>query len=602
MAKQTIDFNDDNQVKEYLSALIAPKNPLRWEHYYQAVKHANELAVHFKGATPKEILERQRPNEPKEIRDYRLANYEPKTKSKAKRIWNVLARINNSKNYSIVFGNDISALIKNDNIDESLRNYTYNDYPYYGSLTQWVFDILLKQSLADPNAVVCFKPIELDKQNDEDEQADNSFISPFGIVYESRCVVDFVPDKYYTILLDEKSEVTVGRAKKLEGYIINVYTPNEIIEYRQIGNKSDYKFEATVLYQHNMGEVPVITLGGEHVEGTFPFLYESFCSGILPYWNEAIAMDSDLKANYVQHLYLERVEVQVECDNTNCGKNGADVGQVCNGDKCHTCQRCNGTGYITGRSPFGTTSVRKDNLSGTDIEFPGVTYIDKPTEIVTLVENKVKSLINDGFSAINMDILANVGENQSGVAKAIDRTDLDSFIMQVSNNIFDNLIYYSFEFINKMRYGSIQGIDLEAQMPTINKPTQFDILSQQQLIDDLGKNDKLPTKLKDSMLNDIIAKKFPNDEFLQQLNQAIIELDPLRGKTTDEVLVAVTSGWITKKAAILSSNVEAFIRAAYELDNNFFNYTYTEKMGILYKLVDESQIKTMPTFTATNAG
>lgn len=586
-----IDFTDDSQVKEYISELIKDRKPLRWRYYDEAVNHAKELAVHFKGEKPIELLERYRPNEPLEIRNYRLENYEPKTKSKAKKIYNVLQRINNSKNYSIEFPEEVSSLIKSESTDNSLEQYTLHDYPYFGNLIQWIFEVAFKQSLCDPNGVICFRPLQTQAETEEGEAInDNEFNQPFGYLYHSRNVVDYVTDEYYTIMLDEKSPVRVGNIVKNEGFIFHVYTKNEIIEYRQVGNKVDKKFEINLLYQHNIGEVPVITLGGEYIDNTFPFMYESFAAGILPYWNEAITMDNDLKANYVQHLYLERVEVQVECDNSQCGKNGAEIGKVCSGEpgKHLTCNRCKGTGMITGRSPYGVTSVKKENLDPTNFEFPGVTYIDKPTEIVELVEKKVKSLIDDGFSAINMDILKEVGENQSGVAKTIDRTDLDSYLMAVSNNIFDNLIYYSFHYINLMRYGVVMKSS-GSQMPTINKPTHFDVLSSQQLTQELGQNNALPEQLKDVILIDIINKKFPNDHFQREYNKAVIELDPLRGKTPDQILTEASAGWITDKAAILSSNISAFIIRAHEEVEGFFELDYADKMKILYKFVEEQK-------------
>lgn len=580
-----VNFNDEAEIKRYIQLITASK-PLTWEYRDRAIEHSAELSVHFNGEKPTKILSDTRPNEPQEIKTYRESVFQPITKSKAKKIVNTIQRINNSKNYSIKFPSETPKVLGKD----TLENYTFKDYPYYGSLIAWVFDVALKKMLADPNAVVCFKPIETIYNNDN---SDTKFPNPFGIIYSSNNIIDFKIDHYYTILLDEKSIVKSGDIEVAEGNIYNIYTRKEIIELKQIGKKIDNKYEKSILLQHNLDILPVITLGGEYVDGTFPFLYESFVSGVLPYWNKALRLDSDIDANYIQHLYLERVEIQVECDNTSCGKDGAKPGFVINHEnKQSQCQRCKGTGYVTGRTPYGTTSVKKDSLSGDSIEFPGVAYVSKPTEIVEIAERKLKSFIDDGFSAINMDILKDIGDNQSGVAKTIDRTDLDSFLTMVSNNIFDNILYYAFYYINALRYGSVLGDSVEESMPTINKPTHFDVLSSQQVMSEITPN--LPPQLKDVLLIDVINKRFINDSFQREYNIALIELDPLRNKTEDEKLVDTSNGWVTKEDAILSANLSKYILNAYNSDNTFFEKSREDKLKTLYLMIPKPVVSKIP--------
>lgn len=580
MKKSTIDFTDEKQVKQYLTAITKQKDPQRWKYYDESVKHAKEMAVHANGEKPYDILNDTRPNEPKEIKEYRIKVFQAITKSKFKKIINVCQRINNGKNYFISFPDDVSVIIKNDKTDFSLQSYIEKQYPYYGNLVQYIFDVCLKQMFVDPNSVLAFNPLP----NDDDTMPPQII----GKIFESKNVIDKQVDEYYTFLLDEKSIVSVGNSNKADGNIYHVYTRNEIIEFRQVGKKTDNTYTIEVIYTHGIGEVPVVVLGGEYVTNTFPFLYESYVSGILPFWNKALRLDMDIDANYIQHLYLERVEIQVECDNIECGKNGADVGYVCSGEKKYTqCNRCHGSGFISGRSPYGVTTVKKENISGAELEFPGVQYIDKPTGIVEIAERKLQSLIDQGFEAINMDILKSVGENQSGIAKTIDRTDMDSFLMSISNNIFDNIIYYSIYYINKLRYSTTLGKAVDKQMPTINKPTHFDVISSQQLVQELAASSTVPNQLKDALLIEIINKKYPNDLFAREYNKALIELDPLRGKTVDEKMAEFANGWIEREDLVVSSNLSKFILNAYEKDKEFFNLNRNDKLNILYSFVEE---------------
>lgn len=578
-----IDWDNEANIKKYLGALASSDKPYRHSSYYKNIAHAEELAVHMYGALPKELLTSYRPNEPKEVHNYRMSIFKPITKSKCKKIVNVLSRINNAKNYEIRYPEPTVAGAKDEN---SLKNYLEKEYPFFGNFTRWVFEVALKQMLADPNSAVCFIPKNLAELSDEG--GDTKYPEPFGYTYPSRQLVDFMPDHYYVFLKDEKSAVNVteyGKGKEdMSGAIFSVFTQTQILTYTQYGNKEDNLFRVELVYQHNIGEPPVVVLGGEYVENTYPFAYESFISGVVPYWDDALREFSDKQAVFVQHVYPERVEIQVECDNTQCGKN-ANIGWICDGDKRRRCERCQGTGKISGRGPFGVTSVKKDSFDHANPIFPGVAYVDIPTDIVELLKKDIDELIFDGYAAINMEFLAETPEAQSGVAKAYDRSELTSFLLMVSNNVFDNIIKYSIEFMNSMRYNNVMTPEqLEEQLPKIVKPTDFDILSLNQIIAGFSQNQTLPSTIKDEMVLEIIEKKFPEDEKKQEFYRSIILLDPLRGKTADDKFTAFSNGVITKEDYIISENIYKFVSQAIEADADFIGKTDKEKYDALIVL------------------
>jgi len=376
----TIDFADTVQLKGYINAINDKSKPLRHENFTDSVIHAKELAVHIFGDNPTDLLESYRPNEPKEIHAYRQKIFVPITKSKSKKVVNVLSRIKNSSNFSLNFPKNISAKIKE---GEDLQTYTEQKYPFHKNLIQWLFDIVLKQMLADPNSVIAFAPVNLNV-------SDTEFVKPFGFIYQSRQVIDFRLDNYYTFWIADDIPIKTRAAIEKKGNLYHIYTPNEIIEAKQIALNETGKavFEIKTHYTHNIGEIPVFHLRGEFVENTFPFLYESFMAGVLPYWNDALREFSDKQATFVQHVYLERVEMQVECDNLDCN---AGIVVVKRGDQeiRRNCSRCKGTGFISGRSPYGVTVVKEDKMEKETIQFPGVEYINKPTEIVELLKDDI---------------------------------------------------------------------------------------------------------------------------------------------------------------------------------------------------------------------
>lgn len=575
-----IDWSNDGEVVTYLRDLSKQTNPLRHPGYDETVKHADHLAVHVYGKTPKELLEERRPNEPEEIKTYRLKIFKPITKSRCKKILNVLSRINNNKNYHITYP-EPSAKVVGETYDFSLETYVNEQYPYFDSFIRWVFDVALRKMVADPNAVCAFAPDNLYEMSENDTVLPR----PYGTIYESKYVVDY-SDQHFTFLKKEKSLVYVGDVRCAEGNIYCVYTTDSIWEFRQVGNKQDERYERVLIYQHGMGFVPVLKLGGEYVDGTYPIQYESFISGVLPYWDDAIRQYSDKQAVFVQHIYLERVEMSNECDHPKCGTNGAPPGQICNPNReghFFTCPRCKGDGMITGRSPFGVTRVKRTSLDPTQTPiFPGVEYIDRPTEIVKLLTDDIRQLINDGFGSLNMDFLAETPMNTSGESKAYDRAELTSYLISVSNNIFDNIIFNGLWMINAMRYGKMLTPDeLTAQFPTIIKPMDFDIISLNQMVAEFSSSQNMPVELKDEFVLEIMAKKYAGDPIKQAYYKSVIELDPLRGKTSDEKFTAFSNNVISKEDYMISENIYKYVSMAYAKNESFFDLPYQEKYNII---------------------
>ena len=115
------DFKDDNVLIPYVSDLV--KEKIQHSNYEDNVDQAKQMGVHLKGDHPTKLLESYRPNEPSEIQQYRLSIYEPITKSQGKRICNVLAKIQQSSNYSIVFPEQ-----KRVRDGEDLKSYTMDNY------------------------------------------------------------------------------------------------------------------------------------------------------------------------------------------------------------------------------------------------------------------------------------------------------------------------------------------------------------------------------------------------------------------------------------------------------------------------------------------
>ena len=564
-----IDFKDEEEVIRYLELLDKRKYPLRHENYERSVVMSKDMAVHFSGGDPQSLLDEWRPNESAAARAYRLSIYEPTTKSDADKISNTLSKIQKSGNSSVDFPIETSAELNGDTLEEYIFN-----YPIYKRLDNWVFGSAMENMIIDPNAVAVFMPRKSTNN-------DTEFLEPVGRIYESEMVVDKWEDHYYTVLLDTTHPIKKGSTIVNEGNVYLFIDKNSVvkaIQIRQESGKRIYRHE--ILYEMDFKEVTAFELKGDVIPSIFPLIYESYASGVLPYWNKVIRMTSDLDAQFVQHMYLERVEMEVECSEgcEQIGGVGSFVILKSNG-KPIQCKKCSGTGKVTGRSPYGVTSVKRDSFIDKDPIFPGVTYIEKNTDIVDIVDKKIQSLIDKGYSSVNMDVLIKDQDNQSGVAKQLDREPLNDYLLKVSDNVF-GVVEDSIKYINWWRYSFLGEKEVNDQMPSVNKPTSFDVETIESITRQLQdlENTGTTNNVKLLLERDLVDKRFPNDQNKREFNKTVIELDPLAGyKPSDKVDFKLNQG-VSQMNFIISVNIDQFVTRAVSEDPDFTSLDFDVKM------------------------
>jgi hypothetical protein len=560
-----VNFKEQTELIHYLSSLLDEYTHINYE---ENVNQASEMGVHLKGDAPTDLLEAYRPNEPAEVRNYRISIYEPITQGEGKRIVNVLSKIQKSSNYSIQFPEQTNV-----NPEENLEQYCTKDYPFFGSVENWAFNVALQQNLCDANALVVVMPLAI-----PDDQV--SYLKPYTFIYRSDQVVDYGLN-FYTILLDEKNVVNTV---PLDVWLI--VTDSQIIKIKRISEKDKSKVTIEVLYNFDFGEVPAYFMKGDYRKDSIPFAYDSYVSGIIPFWNKAIRLDSDMDAQFNQHLFLERVEMETECT-SGCSRNKEKgVHTILSNGNEIICPDCGGDGWINGRSPYGVTTVRADSFEGDSAaNFPGVQYITKPIDIVELTEKKIEKLISQGFSSINMDIIDKVGENQSGTAKNFDRDELNTFISKISDNMFDNILGNGYKFISLWRYSVVNA----ATLPVINKPTTFSVLNESMIVKEIETmaNAGLNTTQYEM---DLIEKRYPNDTAKKLFNQNVISLDPLAGKTEEEKTDIKLNGGVTQEQYIISSMIRGFLLTALDENEDFLIESRESKQAKLLELAKKQII------------
>jgi hypothetical protein len=204
-----------------------------------------------------------------------------------------------------------------------------------------------------------------------------------------------------------------------------------------------------------------------------------------------------------------------------------------------------------------------------------VAYVTVPVEPTKMLEERVDRLHAKGLAALNMEIVGKVGENQSGIAKVIDRGELYDFLEKIASVVYDTHFTNIYYFFNKFMFGiedANPNRKLDKNLPEINKPVNFDISSTGEMTLEYKtakEADVNPEYLRQKQIA-LISKEFSNNPDLMRRMILTIELDPLPGVTPEEADTMVMSGIISKEDAVLHFQIGKIVTQAIMEDDNFY--------------------------------
>lgn len=566
---------------ERLKAII--KDGYRHSLYEQTVEHAKEMAVHIYGDKPLFLLERSRPREDGDVTTYRIENYEPTTKAGADKAIDIVGKIFNPSLYTINF--------KEQNAEsKELQQYTLEYYPNYNSIATYDKEVLLRKMIADPNAVLAIKPSEV-------PELDTERIKPVSIIYGSCNIWDYEKDYF---LIFDREETIRGTTYHYFYY----YDKTDYIEFSVFFNPANETVVTNVedQYRHSFKEIPVWFLRGKSkCLDNGQIFYESFFSSALPDWNLAVIHNSDLLGAYINHLHPQKYELAEECnfkfkfEGREYPCRGGEVRYPGKGTESEImeCPHCLGTGYSTVKSPYGTYQFSRSKLEeGAPSGLMPVGYITIPVEATKMLEERCEKLMQKGMWAINMDIEDKVGENQSGVAKVIDRSAQMDTLATISSVIYDVHLTNQYYFTNKYMF-SIEASSAnkkeDKNLPEINKPTQFDILSTSELINNFAVASKSGVDKNYLRLKaiEIANRDLSTSPDVRLYLVTSLNIDPLYGFTQDEISLGVNQGVIRKVDWTIHENLKPFMDRAIIENNKFLTLRKPEQLVILEKYAME---------------
>lgn len=436
--------------------------------YIPSVEYYNEIRTHAeKGVFPHRLFSERSPNQTNEEYEYQMKNYRQKTLPVYMDFLNVVLRAFNDGNYSVDFPNDG---------DNPMQEYV-NNLPKYGSLDEYMRNIVTNVKLKDSNGVIAVKPKYVPRDEETGQFLNGEEIEVLPCYYKSKQVVYRVEGETYMIELPEHSMVKYAGKTQPKGKVYELYDKNTIYRIEQKGDYTDFEFDIYEYFNHEIGECPVFVLGGieqimyNDVVYQSPFLYAVDCLDL------AALNYSNLQLSINNCVYPYRVMIGNICDFEDNTGARCDGGVVYSNDgTVHTCTKCNGTGLRSRLSPLGTMLIKPpspDEPAGeTGITTP-MQFISPPTDALQFLSDQADKNINKAREILHIkDTTDQATGDETATGLAIEQKQMYSFVKPISDGLF-KLYGKIMDAMGYMRYGE----RYESMQPTIVAPITFDYLT-----------------------------------------------------------------------------------------------------------------------------
>jgi hypothetical protein len=502
--------------------IILTDKKYRPDYYHEWYDVRETMFVHTRGKKPGKILTERRPNEDPEIKKYREMIYEPITKGSIQKAIDKLYRIFQNANFSIQVSDELNAY---------LSTVKFNENFFYSYIQKFV----VPRMIEDPNGWIVWIPVGEGLVNPSVKvDVEPLIVSTEQIKYL---------DKNHITWLDEKEKSRIKKSNKYvnEGLVYYTLTDLGFYKHIQYGDDRKLQFEIIPVYMHNIGKVPGCVLGGDLTPEKY---FESYFSAFVPFANEAIRQYSDWQGVMTTSAFPYREEVGETCDAKGC-RDGIIYDSE--NEEHDMCRRCNGTGRIVSRSPYGVFIREKGNaaFTGETGSDPLVRFISPPVDIIQYSGDAWQTLLKKAEDALHLNM---IDEAQSGVAKIIDREDSFAQLTKISNNIFDEIIYKSLVYVEAYRNVT------NPQAPNIIKPISFSMKTEwdlmQEIINLTDRN--APVSFLIETTKDLARKRFSGNKAVSRLVEVLVSYDPIYTISSKDKISMMQAGIIEKQDVMKS--------------------------------------------------
>lgn len=576
-------------VKPVLRGGIKRDLPEYYDGYKKIVNQYNRIRTHADyGYFPKDLFVNRSPNESDEEFDYRKKNYKQITRPVFLDYLNTRGRAWHNSNWSIDYQEENK---KYDN--NTFRNYVENEVYLYGSIENFVINIMPALKTKDPNGVIVVKPYKYDYKETINEDgsigyvlSDLDLLNPIPYYYSCEQVVSYSEENHCLIELSEKSYVEYQGQKQKIGIIYEFHDENNIYIITQTGKFTEFQFDVQLELKHEWGQMLVTKLMGIPCLYNNEMFYESPFSFAVDNLDLVLLDSSNLFASKAKCVYPYRVMMGVECDFSD-GENRCVDGKVFiseNGIAIEkTCKKCNGTGLKNRVSPLGEilwNPKEKDNSVGDMLKYisPEVSSLDLLIKEINSNEAKARRILHLNTTSDEV----NGREDITATSKAIENKALMAFVKSISDQEFD-LYEWILDAIGYIRYGN------DYVKPNIIRPITYDFTTEKDYIEllEMAVNSGCPPIVVRQIIMKYLTTIYFTDKESSKAFTLLLNTDRVLELSKDEINIRVAQGYVSKEEVIIHDSGISLIHDLYINNPNFFDLDFIEQEKLLFEKAKE---------------
>lgn len=555
---------NNTELKEIAEGLI--HGTLKHVFYEKSVALAKEISRTFSKDYP-EWMDKDRPKEPKRIKEYRKTVFQNPVIGEAVRITDKYIKIEQADGFSVSYP-------KETNEQNELEQYCDNGFFGYNSLVNYVFTSVISKLNYDPNAVVAV----FDKAPSELETEARK---PFPYIFKSEQVKEYVNNSYCAV---EEEGREAGQRRFYVFDDVNYY----IIDELKTG-----KLDITVV-AHNCGQIPAFKIGQfieEEKQGER--LLRSILHDTIPHFRSAIRRYNDIEVELIHHINTKEWSIAPEkCKTCN--------GQKKVGREQKKCGSCEGTG-VTNWNVLEELLIERDskgNLFG-EGGFPFSSpagYVPRSVEALKAMQVSYIGHIDEGYNAIDFGILRQrrTSAAESAKSKQMERLEYSQKIYSAARHVVENLLIQLYRFIDAQLFG-VNPNQIGKRLPQITTPMEFDLMSPEALLEELKlaidaeMNEEIKSALKIKYAKLVVGENARETKTL--IDQ--VNIDPLFGKTVEELELLMGGGEesatsvLDRLDVIMSANFKGLIDKAMRENPNWDTLEETKKYEIIRAYAQE---------------
>lgn len=530
-------FDLDKFLEKFFTDKPATKED--WERVYKS------MIVHTRGVKPKELLEIKRPNEPADVREYRLKNYRAITKHGINQAIDSVYRVLSSSNYSIEYSKTLEEYLKETKFKFLEQRQDFHTL-FFNTILRIIFD--------DPNGLLVWMPENSNPDLPPIEQIETEKIN-VKPVYVCSKDIKHLTDEVLAFLGGQMIVMVPEGNNKFKETPTDYYyicTHDFIYRYDPEWSKEKKKIVWKIrdwfaLSYSNGAPNPAKAfpsaiwhrMGGNVVmnENNLRY-YDSFYGCYVPFADECICAFSDNQSVRVRYNFPFVTVKGQKC--TSC-KGSGKINKTGGGTK--PCSTCSGNGTHIPFSPMGhyVEEPPSNNDNEAFIGKATVTFETPPDHIMQSSYQVWENLLLKAKETVN---LVFIDEAQSGVAKEIDREQKYETLIKITQNFF-GLMGWSLEIIEAYKEQFIA----DRKESIVTEPETFSIKSESQLMQELNDmtQKETPQAFVATTSNMIAEKLYSNNPEAKIIVDILSKWDVLYGKSASSISMYKSTGAATQK-------------------------------------------------------